>query len=130
MKQVKELVAEANTQVRTIPVSEAIPLLNHPDYVFVDVRDSAELQQEGKIPGAVHAHRGGLEFMIDQTSEFRHPVFASGKYLLFYCLGGGRSALSTLTARRMGLEKVAHIAGGIKAWKEAGGPIEPVKTPS
>jgi rhodanese-related sulfurtransferase len=127
VKTVKELVAEANTKVRTVPAAEAIPLLRDPEIVLVDVRDSAELQRDGKIPGAIHAHRGMLEFFIDPASPQHNPVFSSGKKLLFYCAGGGRSAMAAATAQRMGLSEVSHIGGGFKAWKEAGGPVETAK---
>ena len=90
----------------------------------MDLRDSAELQQEGKIPGAVHVNRGMLEFAIDPTTKYHNPVFSSGKKIVFYCAGGGRSALAAATAEDMGLDNVAHLAGGFKAWKEAGAPVE------
>ena len=35
-----------------------------------------------------------------------------------------RSALATQQLQRMGLEPVAHIAGGFGAWRDAGGPVE------
>jgi len=123
MKSAKELVAEANAKIKTVPAAEAIQQLKQ-GVVFVDVRDSAELQREGKIPGAVHANRGMLEFYVDPASPLHNPVFSSGKKLLFYCAGGGRSALAAATAQAMGLNEVAHVGGGFKAWKEAGGPVE------
>ncbi len=124
MKTVKELVAEANSKVHTVPAAEATQRLSDPDTVFIDLRDSAELQREGKIPGAVHANRGMLEFMIDPSSSHHNPVFASGKKLLFYCAGGGRSAMAAATAQDMGLRNVSHLGGGFKAWREAGGKVE------
>jgi rhodanese-related sulfurtransferase len=125
MKSAKELVAEANLAVKAVAAADAIHQLKDPDTVFVDLRDSSELQTHGKIPGAVHANRGMLEFLIDPASPSHNPVFASGKKLLFYCASGGRSALGASTAQMMGLGNVAHLAGGFKAWKEAGGPVEP-----
>jgi rhodanese-related sulfurtransferase len=127
MKTVKELVAEANAKVRTVPATEAIQLLKDPSTAFIDLRDSAELQREGRIPGAVHANRGMLEFFIDPASPQHNPAFSSGKKLLFYCAGGGRSAMAAATAQTMGLSEVSHIGGGFKAWKEAGGPVETAK---
>ncbi len=126
MKSVKELVAEANSKVKTVPAGEAVELLKNwdTDLTFVDVRDTAELQREGRIPGSIHANRGMLEFYIDKSSPYHNPVFSSGKKLVFYCAGGGRSALAAATAKEMGLENVAHIGGGFKAWKEAGGAVE------
>ena len=43
---------------------------------------------------------------------------------MFFCAGGLRSALAAKTAQDMGLKPVAHVLGGFKAWKEAGGPVE------
>lgn len=124
MKSAKELVAEANTRVKTTPTVEAQALMNAADVVFVDLRDSAELQREGKIPGAVHVSRGMLEFALDPTLPYHHPAFSSGKHVIFYCAGGGRSALAADTAQRMGLERVSHLGGGFKAWRESGGAVE------
>jgi rhodanese-related sulfurtransferase len=124
VKSAKELVTQANARVKSSSVQEAMGSLKDSDTVFVDLRDSAELQRDGKIPGAVHVNRGMLEFVLDPTLPYHNPVFSSGKKVLFYCASGGRSALAAATAQDMGLPNVAHVAGGFKAWKEAGGPVE------
>lgn len=124
MKSAKELVAEANTRVKTVAAAEAQSLVNGADTVFVDLRDSAELQREGKIPGAVHVNRGMLEFALDPTLPYHNPAFSSGKHVIFYCASGGRSALAADTAQQMGLQRVSHLGGGFKAWREAGGAVE------
>ena len=124
MKSAKDLVAQANAKVKTVPAAEARQLLGKPDVVFVDLRDSAELARDGKIPGAVHVNRGMLEFTLDPTLPYHNPVFSSGKKVVFYCASGGRSALAAATAQDMGLENVAHVGGGFKGWKDAGGEVE------
>ena len=124
MKSAKELVAEANSRVTTVTVQDAIGLVNDPETVFVDLRDSAELQRDGKIPGAVHVNRGMLEFTLDPTLPYHNPVFSSGKKILFYCASGGRSSLAADTAQNMGLTRVSHLGGGFKNWKEANGPVD------
>jgi rhodanese-related sulfurtransferase len=124
MKSAKELVAEANTRVKTISVKDAMTLVSDGETVFVDLRDSAELQRDGKIPGAVHVNRGMLEFVLDPSLPYHNPVFSSGKKIIFYCASGGRSALATDTAQQMGLEQVAHLGGGFKAWSTADGKVE------
>jgi len=125
MKTADELVAQANTRVKTITVPEALEKLRDPETVFIDLRDSAELAEQGKIPGAVHVNRGILEFAIDPAKKAQHdPVLVSGKNIVFYCAGGGRSALAADTAQMMGVEKVCHLGGGFKAWKEVNGPVE------
>lgn len=124
MKSAKDLVAQANAKVKTLPAAEARQWFGKPDVVFVDLRDSAELARDGKIPGAVHVNRGMLEFTLDPTLPYHNPVFSSGKKVVFYCASGGRSALAAATAQDMGLENVAHIGGGFKGWKDAGGEVE------
>jgi rhodanese-related sulfurtransferase len=123
----KQLIAEANAVIETIPVTEAIQLLPNKDVVFVDIRDLPELERDGRIPGSVHASRGLLEFYADPESPYHKEVFASGKKLLLYCASGGRSALAAQRLQEMGLQQVAHVGGGIKAWKEASGPVEAIK---
>jgi rhodanese-related sulfurtransferase len=124
MKSAKDLVAQASSRVKTVSAQEAMGMLSDPDTVFVDLRDSSELQRDGRIPGAVHVNRGMLEFVLDPTLPYHNPVFSSGKKVLFYCASGGRSALAADTAQGMGLERVSHLGGGFKGWKEANGPTE------
>ncbi len=119
----KELVAEAEAEIETIPAKEAIALLDDPDVVLVDLRDIRELWREGTIPGAFHAPRGMLEFWVDPASPYHKEIFSSGRKFVFFCAGGLRSALATQAVQRMGLRPVAHIGGGFKAWQEAGGPV-------
>lgn len=123
-KGIRELLAEANASVETLSAAAAKDLVGDDDVVFVDVREEQELRN-GAVPGSVHASRGLLEFFLDVESPYHKPVFAADKRFVFYCAGGGRSALATARAREMGLERVAHVGGGFKAWREAGGPVEP-----
>ena len=120
----KALLDEANAKVETIPAAEAVPLLGDGSVVFVDLRDPRELEREGRIPGAVHCPRGMLEFWIDPESPYHKPVFAEDKRFVFFCEGGWRSALAAAAAQDMGLKPVAHLGGGMGAWKAAGGPVE------
>ncbi len=122
----KQLVAEANATIETIPAAEALPLLDREEVVFIDIRDLPEIERDGIIPGAIHVPRGMLEFTADPESPYHKEVFASGKQLLLYCASGGRSALATQRLQEMGLNRIAHVAGGLKAWKEASGPVEAI----
>ena len=119
----KDLVAEANEKIRTIPTADAIARHGDSGTVFVDLRDVRELQREGMIPGALHAPRGMLEFWVDPDSPYFKEIFGSGKEFVFYCASAWRSALATRAVQEMGLEPVAHIEGGFSAWKKAGGPV-------
>ena len=119
-----QLVNQAKSEIEELEPVQAIGLHGKPDIVLVDLRDPRELEREGKIPGAISVTRGMLEFWIDPASPYHKPVFAEDKKFVFFCAGGWRSALAAKTAQDMGLKPVAHVLGGYKAWKEAGGPVE------
>ena len=120
----RQLVDDAEREIETLTIEEAIGLHGREDVVFVDLRDIRELEREGRVPGAFHCPRGMLEFWIDPQSPYHKPIFDEDKKYVFFCAGGWRSALGGQTAHRMGLNPVAHIKGGFGAWKKAGGPIE------
>ena len=120
----KALLAEAQAEVETVPVEQALGLHGADSVVFVDLRDPREIEREGRIPGSFSCPRGMLEFWVDPDSPYAKEVFAERKRFLFYCASGWRSALATKTVQDMGLENVAHVAGGYMAWKKAGGPVE------
>jgi rhodanese-related sulfurtransferase len=122
----RQLLEEANAEIQTLGVTEALALQGDKDVLFVDLRDPRELEKDGRIPGAFHCPRGMLEFWIDPESPYHRKAFAEPKRFVFFCAGGWRSALAAKTAQDMGLEKVAHIEGGFGAWRKAGGPVEPV----
>ena len=123
----KDLVAEAEKEVRILDVAEALTLHGRDDVVFIDLRDVRELAKTGRIAGARHVPRGMLEFWIDPDSSYHKPFFIEDKTFVFYCAGGLRSALAAKAAQDMGLKPVAHLRGGIAAWTEANGAIDPPK---
>jgi rhodanese-related sulfurtransferase len=124
-KTAKSMVEEAMTQVTTYTVEQALALHAHAGVQFVDIRDVRELEHEGVIPGAIHAPRGMLEFWVDPDSPYHRDVFAQDKEYVLFCAAGWRSALATKTLMDMGMERIAHLGGGFKAWKESGAPIAP-----
>ena len=119
----RKLVDDALAEIETLSPAEAIALHGKDDVVFVDLRDVRELARSGKVPGALHAPRGMLEFWIDPESPYHKPIFAEDKRFVFFCAGGWLSALAAQVAKRMGLAPVCHVDGGFGAWEKAGGPI-------
>ncbi len=120
----KTLLEEAKSQIEEYEATDAVKLAGRDDVVLVDLRDPRELERDGKIPGAFHCPRGMLEFWIDPESPYHKETFAADKKFVFFCAAGWRSALSAKAAQDMGLKPVAHILGGFKGWKDAGGPVE------
>lgn len=126
---VKQLVETARREIEELSAEDAIGLLDDDNVVIVDIRDVRELAREGKIPGAIHAPRGMLEFWVDPESPYHKDVFAQDKKYVFHCASGWRSALATQAVQNMGLKPVAHIESGFSGWKKAGGPVEDVEGP-
>lgn len=122
-KTVSDLMAEALAHVETLEVAEARALHGEDDVQFIDVRDLHELTKSGTIPGAAHAPRGMLEFLADPASPYHDKVFAQDKKFVLFCAGGGRSSLAAWRLKEMGIENVCHVAGGFKAWREAGADV-------
>ena len=127
---VKQMVAEANEHVEEISIADARDLVGREDVLFVDIRDVREVAKTGRLTGARHVPRGMLEMWIDPDTPYHREFFAEDKKFIFYCAGAWRSALAAKTAQDMGLSPVAHLEGGINAWIEGGGPIDPPKDQS
>jgi glyoxylase-like metal-dependent hydrolase (beta-lactamase superfamily II)/rhodanese-related sulfurtransferase len=88
-----------------------------PGVVILDVRE-ADAYAAGHVPGAIHVPRGQLELRAD--SVFPDP----GVRILAYCEFGKISTIATATLRSMGFQGAIALDGGIRAWREAGHPIE------
>lgn len=116
----KDLVAQANKEVDTLTAEEAVKLMGEPGVVFVDVREGEELQKTGALRDAVHVPRGFLEFQVDPESPTHKSELSYSNKLVLYCGSGSRSALAAKTLRDLGIENVAHVAGGFAALRKAG----------
>jgi rhodanese-related sulfurtransferase len=123
-KNVKDLLAEANSAVPKLSPDEAVEKMQSGDVLIVDVRDPTEVQQTGRIKGAVNVSRGMLEFRADPDSQYHNPAFQKDKTILLHCASGGRSALAGKTLQDMGYTAVFNI-GGFKDLAEAGIDTEP-----
>jgi rhodanese-related sulfurtransferase len=121
---VKDLPAQANASVPKLSPAEASERIKAGDVLVVDVRDPTEVQQSGKIKGAVAVSRGMLEFRADPESPYHNPAFQKDRTILLHCASGGRSALAGKTLQDMGYTAVFNI-GGFKDLAEAGIDTEP-----
>jgi rhodanese-related sulfurtransferase len=116
------MVATARRKVESVSVG-AIEAELAAGAVLVDVREEDELRVEGWIAESVWAPRGMLEFWADPASPHHRFEFQRERRIVLYCAWGSRSALAADTLRRMGYRRVAHLDGGLRAWKEAGQPL-------
>ncbi len=119
MASVQELVAAANAAVPKLQPNQVREMMGRPDVVVIDVRDAPELQQSGKIRGAVHIPRGMLEFRADAATPYHNAALQKDRTVVLYCASGGRSALAGKTLQEMGYQNVFN-AGGFKDLAAAG----------
>ena len=123
-KTVKDLLAEANASIQKLSPAEAGEKIRSGDVLVLDVRDGTEVQQSGKIKGALNVSRGLLEFRADPDSPYYNPALQKDKTILLHCASGGRSALAAKTLQDMGYTSVFNI-GGFKELTESGIETEP-----
>ena len=116
-KSYHDLVREAKTRVAELTAGDSMRAVQeHPGTVVIDCREPNEAAL-GTIAGAVVIPRGLLEQNIERVASRDQKV-------IVYCAAGNRSALAADTLREMGYQDVATMAGGFRAWVEAGGDVE------
>ena len=112
-----KIVNEAKSRIKEVTVGDAqAHLAENPRARLVDVREDNEWQA-GHAAGAQHLGKG----IIERDIEARAPDKSTE--LILYCGGGYRSALAADVLQTMGYTNVWSMAGGWKAWQEAGAPI-------
>jgi len=121
-----EMVAEAKGKIDNLSVADAAREIEEGDALVVDIREPAERTENGAIPGSIEAPRGMLEFWADPTSAYHREEFDPSRRVILHCASGGRSALAAATLKELGYSNAAHIDGGMKAWAEAGHPVDQV----
>ena len=108
----------------SLTACEAIESLGRPDILLVDLRENSERAKHGMLPGALHAPYPAIGESLQPGGMLREVAAASGRRIVFFCAFGERSAMAVAAAKDAGLANTAHIAGGIDAWKKAGGPVQ------
>jgi rhodanese-related sulfurtransferase len=112
----QKLVAQAKRNIAEISPADARKQVETGDAILIDVREEGDWR-EGHAQGATHLSRGVIELEIEeQISDATKPIIC-------YCGGGSRSALVAESLQKMGYENVRSLAGGLRAWKQAGLPM-------
>jgi rhodanese-related sulfurtransferase len=122
-KTAAQMVAEAKGRIQNLSPNEVQDEVSHGTVTLVDIREPEERARTGSIPNATHAPRGMLEFYADPTTPYHREEFDLDQRIILYCASGGRSALAADMLQQMGYSNVAHLDGGLNAWKESNLPI-------
>jgi rhodanese-related sulfurtransferase len=98
-----------------VSTAEATHLINREDALVVDVRDPGEYGA-GHILGAKNVPLSRLGD-ADLVKRKERPV-------IVYCDAGDRSSKAVAALKKQGLTRVVNLTGGLKAWQQAGLPVE------
>jgi len=113
-----KIVDDAKSRVREVSAAETqARLRQNPQAKLIDVREDNEWQA-AHAAGATHLGKGIIERDIETAVPDKNTE------LILYCGGGYRSALAADALQKMGYTNVFSMAGGWRAWQEAGGEIE------
>lgn len=113
-----KLVDAARARVKECTVVQAKARLDRGEVLhFLDVREEHEFAED-HAKGARHLGKG----IIERDVETRIPN--KQEAILLYCGGCYRSVLAVDALQQMGYTNVVSMDGGIKAWRDAGYPME------
>jgi rhodanese-related sulfurtransferase len=115
-KTVAQMLAEAAAIVPFMSLHE-LAARKGDDLIILDVREK-DAYDQGRIAGARLLPRGQLELRVND--ELADPT----KRIVVYCEVGRISILAAATLRQMGFQRAVTLDGGMKAWRDAGLPIE------
>jgi glyoxylase-like metal-dependent hydrolase (beta-lactamase superfamily II)/rhodanese-related sulfurtransferase len=122
-KSVAQMLADAAAKVPFMSLQQLKSHIDRgaQDLVVLDVREH-DAFDKGHIPGARVLPRGQLELRVND--DLPDPTV----HILVCCEFGRVSTLATATLREMGFQRAVALDGGMKAWREAGYPLEPSAT--
>ena len=113
-----KLVEQAKRTIKECTIGDVKVKLDRRDpFHLIDVREDNEFAKD-HAKGATHLGRGILERDIETVIPNKQAE------IVLYCGGGYRSALAAESLRQMGYTNVQSMDGGMRAWREAGYPIE------
>lgn len=111
-------VKEKSAGVKNVEVNEADRLLTeNKKIVILDVRTPKEYAQ-GHLAGAKN-----IDFYARDFERKLQSLDKSKTYLV-HCAVGGRSAKARDLMKKLKFESIYHLEGGIKAWEQAGKPVQ------
>lgn len=111
------LVDDAKSRIREVSVAETqARMKQNPEAKLIDVREDNEFAA-AHAKGSTHLGKGIIERDIETAVPDKNTE------LILYCGGGYRSALAADSLQKMGYTNAWSMAGGWRAWQEAGGEI-------
>jgi rhodanese-related sulfurtransferase len=96
---------------------DATRLINSENALLLDIRESKEFTGS-RLPNALHIPLSELkERGVELTKYVSRPI-------IVYCERGMRSGAATSPLTKLGFTRVQSLRGGLRAWKDAGLPMQ------
>ena len=89
---------------------------------LLDVRETAEVEKDGYIKGAINIPVRDLLKNLDKLPGLDEPI-------VVYCGSGHRGGYTLMTLKMLGYTNVRNLGGGLGAWKKANLPVETGSVP-
>jgi sulfur dioxygenase len=107
----------------SLTARDAQAVVGKPEVALIDLREPAERERHGVIPGSLHVPYATLQESIRAGGMLNELARSTGKRIVFYCAFGERSAMAVQAAQDAGLASACHIEGGVDAWRKVAGPL-------
>ena len=111
------LIKRRLSPVQEIGTLNVTQLINHDNALLLDVRETKEFEG-GKLPNALHIPLSELKGREAELAKL------SARPVVVYCSQGRRGDAAAGTLAKLGFAKIYTLRGGLKAWKDAGLPLE------
>ena len=111
------LVGSPLSAMREIGAAQATQLINRKDALILDLRETKEYQG-GRVPNAMHIPLSQLSSRGQELGKF------TARPLIAYCGRGNRSRSAAGALTRLGFKEIYALRGGVRAWADAGLPLE------
>ncbi|KAM9666547.1 thiosulfate sulfurtransferase/rhodanese-like domain-containing protein 3 isoform 1-T1 [Trichechus inunguis] len=106
---------------KDVTYKELKNLLNSKNIMLIDVRETWEILEYGKIPGSINIPLDEVGHALqmnprDFEDKYNEVKPSESDKLVFSCLAGVRSKKALDTAISLGFNSAQHYAGGWKEW--------------
>jgi rhodanese-related sulfurtransferase len=103
--------------MREIGAVQATQLINRKDALILDLREAKEYEG-GRVPNAMHIPLSQLSSRGQELGKF------TARPLIAYAGRGTRSQSAAGTLAKLGFKEIYALRGGLRAWVDAGLPVE------
>ncbi|RRO12589.1 rhodanese-like domain-containing protein [Saccharopolyspora rhizosphaerae] len=118
---IEHLLAESREKLDRVSPQQAFEI-QRDGGLIIDIRPESDRLTHGAIPGALTVERIVLEWRLDPAGSHRLDGLHPQRPVVLVCNEGYASSLAAAQAQELGLARATDLAGGFRAWKEAGLP--------